>query len=55
MNSLREIVFWGGPAVLLSWALLLALACVAVFRESATKKHASGLWHSGDVKGLDRE
>jgi len=33
MNSLLEIVLWGAPAVLLSWALLLALACGLVFRD----------------------
>jgi len=27
MNSLFELVLWGAPAVLLSWAVLLALAC----------------------------
>ncbi len=35
MNSLFEIVLWGAPAVLLSWGLLLALACVVVFRDGA--------------------
>jgi hypothetical protein len=33
MNSLLEVVLWGAPAVLLSWGLLLALACVVVFHE----------------------
>lgn len=33
MNSLFEIVLWGAPAVLLSWGLLLVLACAVVFRD----------------------
>jgi len=33
MNSLFEIVLWGAPAVLLSWGLLLVLACAAAFRD----------------------
>jgi hypothetical protein len=33
MNSLFEIVLWGAPAVLLSWGLLLAFGCAAVFRD----------------------
>ena len=33
MNSLFEVVLWGAPAVLLSWAVLLALACGLAFRD----------------------
>ena len=38
MNSLFEVVFWGAPAVLLSWALLLALACGLVFRDDRSPR-----------------
>jgi hypothetical protein len=34
MNSFFEVVLWGAPAVLLSWGLLLALACGLVFRDT---------------------
>jgi hypothetical protein len=55
MNSLLEIVLWGAPAVLLSWGLLLALACVVVFHGSATQGQTSAQWGSAGVKRLDRE
>jgi uncharacterized membrane protein len=38
MNSLFEVVLWGAPAVLVSWVLLLALACGLAFRDDA--RHA---------------
>ncbi len=38
MNSLLEVVLWGAPAVLLSWALLLALACGLVFRDDRSSR-----------------
>ena len=41
MNSLFEVVLWGAPAVLLSWGLLLGLACVVVFREGRSPRDES--------------
>jgi len=38
MNSLFEVVLWGAPAVLLSWAVLLALACGLAFRDEPTPR-----------------
>ncbi len=38
MNSLFEVVLWGAPAVLVSWALLLALACGLVFRDDHSSR-----------------
>ena len=55
MNSLLEIVMWGAPAVLLSWGLLLILACAVVFRGSAARGSRSALWESGSAKRLDRD
>jgi len=45
MNSLFEVVLWGAPAVLLSWGLLLALACVVVFRDERSPREKPP--HSG--------
>ena len=38
MNSLFEVVLWGAPAVLLSWAVLLALACGLAFRDESSPR-----------------
>jgi hypothetical protein len=38
MNSFFEVVLWGAPAVLLSWGLLLALVCAAVFRDDRSRE-----------------
>lgn len=38
MNSLFEVVLWGAPAVLLSWAVLLALACGLAFRDERSSR-----------------
>jgi len=38
MNSLFEVVLWGAPAVLVSWALLLALACGLAFRDDRSPR-----------------
>ena len=54
MNSLLEFVLWGAPAVLLSWGLLLVLACAVVFRGSAATGRPSALWDSEAVKRLGR-
>ena len=55
MNSLLEFVLWGAPAVLLSWGLLLVLACAVVFRGSAATGRPSALWDREAVKRLDGE
>lgn len=55
MNSLLEFVLWGAPAVLLSWGLLLALACAVVFRGSAATGRPSALRDSGGSERLDSE
>jgi len=47
MNSLLELVLWGALAVLLSWGLLLALACGLVFRDDRSpgeKPRRSEMW-----------
>ena len=58
MNSLFEVVLWGAPAVLLSWALLLALACGLVFHDDGSPRknpQSSGVagreppWHTTSV------
>jgi hypothetical protein len=36
MNSLFEVVLWGAPVVLLTWALLLAIVCGLAFREEGS-------------------
>ena len=36
MNSLFEVVLWGAPVVLLTWALLLAIICGLAFREEGS-------------------
>jgi len=36
MNSLFEVVLWGVPVVLLTCALLLAIACGLAFREESS-------------------
>jgi len=54
MISLLEIVLWGAPAILLSWGLLLALACAVVFRGAASATPTM-LWKSGSAERLDSE
>ena len=53
MSSLLEVVLWGAPAILLSWGLLLVLACVVVFRGAAGTPTL--LWKSGRAERLDSE
>jgi hypothetical protein len=43
VNSLFEIVLWGAPALLLSWGVMLTLACAMVFN-----KDLEGLDVTGD-------
>jgi hypothetical protein len=54
MNSLFEIVLWGAPAVLLSWGLLLVLACAAVYRDLLPHEKTPPL-RSWGVNRLDTE
>jgi len=53
MNSLFELVLWGAPAVLLSWGLLLALACGLVFRNDRSPEETSAFWNVGS-EGVSR-
>jgi len=54
MNSLFEVVLWGAPAVLLSWAVLLALACGLEFRnDDSPREKPQPLLSSGSLNWLD--